>query len=158
MLQNNNYSIINFTGFFAIRLLFNFFLVFFFSFVNLNAQQKDQTLNKLSAKETDKGWVLLFNGKTLEDWKVFNGGEVTGWKIIDGILHNSGIGDDHGGDIITKKKYQDFILYIEWNVSPMSNSGIFIRAKDSLVNAIYKTAPEYQISDDIGIKRERTTI
>ena len=55
-------------------------------------------------QEIDSEWEFLFNGKTLDNWKTFNGGAVTGWKIIDGELHNSGVGSDHGGDIITDKQ------------------------------------------------------
>uniref|UniRef100_UPI00356A5DEC 3-keto-disaccharide hydrolase n=1 Tax=Mariniphaga sediminis TaxID=1628158 RepID=UPI00356A5DEC len=88
--------------------------------------QKEE-LNKLTKEEKKEGWKLLFNGVSLKGWKTFNGGKVDGWKVIDGVLNNSGKGSDHGGDIITKKKYDNFELYLEWNISPLSNSGIFIR-------------------------------
>ncbi|RIH63519.1 DUF1080 domain-containing protein [Mariniphaga sediminis] len=116
--------------------------------------QKEE-LNKLTKEEKKEGWKLLFNGVSLKGWKTFNGGKVDGWKVIDGVLNNSGKGSDHGGDIITKKKYDNFELYLEWNISPLSNSGIFIRVQEDIVNTIYKTAPEYQLSDDIGITRKR---
>ncbi|MBK5203125.1 MAG: hypothetical protein JJE45_05340 [Prolixibacteraceae bacterium] len=54
----------------------------------------------MTKKEISEGWELLFNGKDLNKWKMFNGGDVTGWKIIDGDLYNSGVGSDHGGDIV----------------------------------------------------------
>ena len=73
---------------------------------------KDSPINTLTKKEIAEGWELLFDGVSLNNWKTFNGGEVTGWRIIDGILHNSGVGSDHGGDIITKKEYQNFELYL----------------------------------------------
>src|SRR5690606_4611449 len=38
---------------------------------------------------------------------------------------------------------------------PKSNSGIFIRAKEGKTKSIYQSAPEYQLSDDIGITRKR---
>lgn len=120
-----------------------------------NISDEDSNLNHLSKQEKQEGWKLLFDGQSLKDWKTFNGGEVLGWKIVDGILYNSGKGSDHGGDIITKKEYGDFELSLEWNISSESNSGIFIRAEEGKVNTIYKTAPEYQLSDDIGIKRKR---
>lgn len=56
----------------------------------------------------NEGWELLFDGKLLDNWKTFNGGAVTGWKINNGELHNSGVGSDHGGDIITNKQYTNF--------------------------------------------------
>jgi len=109
-----------------------------------------QPLNTLSRGEKKAGWELLFNGKNLDGWKVFQGGEVKNWKVIDGILHNSGVGSDYEGDIITKKQYRDFELYLEWRVTPRSNSGVFIRAKEGVAKKIYETAPEYQLIDDKG--------
>lgn len=107
-------------------------------------------INILSGKEIEKGWELLFDGKSLDNWKTFNGGKVTGWKIVDGVLHNSGSGSDHGGDIITVKEYQNFELYLEWKIAPESNSGIFFHVQEGIVNAIYESGPEYQLIDDKG--------
>lgn len=109
-----------------------------------------QDLNKLSKKEKKEGWELLFNGKNLDGWKKFQGAEVSGWKVIDGILNNSGVGSDHGGDIITVEQFADFELYLEWKIAPKSNSGIFIRVQEGDTKKIYETAPEYQLLDDKG--------
>lgn len=104
--------------------------------------------NTLSKKELKQGWELLFNGKTMDNWKTFNGGEVTGWKVVDGVLYNSGSGSDHGGDIITKQQYQNFELYLEWKIAAESNSGIFIHVQEGVVDAIYQSGPEYQLLSD----------
>jgi hypothetical protein len=105
--------------------------------------------NTLSEKEKKQGWQLLFNGKTTEGWRHFKGGEVTGWKIKDGILCNSGIGSDHGGDIITKEIYDDFELYLEWKINAKSNSGVFFHVQElDSISAIYESGPEYQLRDD----------
>jgi hypothetical protein len=118
-----------------------------------SCDQKKAEVNTLSKKEIKEGWELLFGGKSLDNWKTYNGGAVSGWKIIDGVLHNSGVGSDHGGDIITKQEYQDFELYIEWKVAPESNSGIFYRVQEGDYKAIYETGPEYQLIDDKGWPR-----
>ena len=130
-------------------------LIYLISFVLLTlniscstAQKKEH--NTLSKKEIKEGWELLFDGKTMDNWKTFNGGAVTGWKIIDGEMHNSGVGSDHGGDIITKKEYQNFELYLEWKVAPESNSGVFFHVQEGLTDAIYESGPEYQLIDDKG--------
>ncbi len=110
-----------------------------------------QKPNTLSKKEKKAGWELLFNGKNLDGWKFFQGGEVNrGWHVIEGILNNSGIGSDHGGDIITTKKFDDFELYLEWKIGPEGNSGIFYRVQEGDTKKIYETAPEYQLLDDNG--------
>lgn len=116
--------------------------------VSIGVQAKK--INTLSKKKTKQGWELLFNGEDLEGWTKMNGKEVEGWKVIDGILYNSGIGSDHGGDIITKQKYENFELYVEWKIDPKSNSGIFYRVDPSKSQVIFQTAPEYQLLDDKG--------
>jgi hypothetical protein len=115
------------------------------------ARRKGKTRNKfVEFIEKFLGWTLLFDGESLNNWKTFNGGEVTGWKIENGILHNSGTGSDHGGDIITKDEFRNFELYLEWNIAPESNSGIFFHVQEGIVNAIYESGPEYQLIDDKG--------
>lgn len=111
---------------------------------------KEPEINTLTDAEIAEGWKMLFNGKDLDNWKIYNGGEVMGWKIEDGILHNSGVGSDYGGDIITKAQYQNFELYLEWKVSPESNSGIFFNVVENVAPALYQSGPEYQLIDDNG--------
>ena len=111
---------------------------------------KQPAINTLTEAEKAEGWKLLFNGTDLSNWKIYNGGEVSGWKIEDGILHNSGVGSDHGGDIITKEQFQNFELYLEWKVSPQSNSGVFFHVVENVAPALYQSGPEYQLIDDKG--------
>jgi len=127
-----------------IRILFFLMLTFIMG----NAQIS--TMNTLSEKEEQDGWKLLFNGSDFDGWKTFQGGEITGWKVINGVLNNSGVGSDHGGDIVTKKKYKNFELYIEWKIDPQSNSGIFYHVNEKVGKAIYESGPEYQLIDDKG--------
>jgi hypothetical protein len=115
-----------------------------------SCSSKTNEINTLSKKELSEGWELIFDGKGMKNWKTFNGGEVTGWKIIDGVLHNSGKGSDHGGDIITKKQFTNFELYLEWKIAPESNSGVFFHVQEGLTDAIYESGPEYQLLDDKG--------
>jgi hypothetical protein len=127
-----------------------YFILAIFLFGAAGCAPKDSEINTLTKKEMKQGWELLFDGKSLENWKTFNGGAVTGWKIVDGVLHNSGVGSDHGGDIITKKEYRNFELYLDWKIAPESNSGIFFQVQEGITNAIYETGPEYQLIDDKG--------
>jgi len=125
-----------------------FLLVTIFGF--LAAKTQNSQINSLTEKEKKDGWELLFNGKNLSGWKAFQGKEITGWKVIDGVLNNSGIGSDRGGDIITREKFQNFELYLEWKIAPQSNSGIFYRVNEKIGKAIYESGPEYQLLDDKG--------
>ena len=108
------------------------------------------TINTLTQKEKKEGWRLLFNGKNLDGWKTFQGKEISGWKVIDGVLNNSGVGSDHGGDIVTREKFQNFQLSLEWKVAAKSNSGVFYHVNEKMGKAIYESAPEYQLIDDKG--------
>lgn len=108
------------------------------------------SINSLSENEKKDGWKLLFNGKDLSGWRTFQGKEILGWKVIDGVLNNSGVGSDHGGDIITRDRFQSFELYIEWKIAPKSNSGIFFHVNEKIGKAIYESGPEYQLLDDKG--------
>jgi len=117
--------------------------------MSCNNGVKNETMT-LTKREIKQGWEMLFDGKSMDKWKTFNGGEVTGWKIVGNEMHNSGVGSDHGGDIITKKQYENFELYLEWKVSPQSNSGVFFHVQEGLTDAIYESGPEYQLIDDNG--------
>jgi hypothetical protein len=111
---------------------------------------QNNKINTLSEKEKQEGWQLLFNGKNLDGWKTFQGKEITGWRVIDGVLNNSGVGSDHGGDIVTRNKYQNFELSLEWKIASQSNSGIFYHVNEKIGKAIYESGPEYQLLDDKG--------
>lgn len=130
--------------------VFSCLLVVFGATLLLSCNQQGGNLNTLTNKEKQDGWELLFDGKSMENWKTFNGGEVTGWKIVDGELHNSGVGSDHGGDIITKKQFENFELVLEWKIAPASNSGVFFHVQEGITDAIYESGAEYQLMDDKG--------
>jgi hypothetical protein len=124
--------------------------VFFFLTIFLTVWALIPPNNSLSEKEKMEGWQLLFNGKNLDGWKSFQGKEISGWKVIDGVLNNSGVGSDHGGDIVTKEKFQNFELSLEWKIASKSNSGIFYHVNEKIGNAIFESGPEYQLIDDKG--------
>ena len=116
----------------------------------LTVVAQNDKINTLSEKEKREGWQLLFNGKNLDGWRTFQGKEISGWKVVDGVLNNSGVGSDHGGDIITKVKFQNFELSLEWKIAPKSNSGFFYHVNEKIGTAIYESGPEYQLIDDKG--------
>lgn len=119
--------------------------------VSISCQNKIFNTNTLTKEEEREGWELLFDGKTLNSWRFFKGDEIEGWKVKNGILCNSGIGSDHGGDIITKDKYRNFELYLEWRIDSFSNSGIFYHVQElDSIQAIYESGPEYQLADDLN--------
>jgi hypothetical protein len=109
--------------------------------------------NTLTQAEIDDGWVLLFDGKSTDQWRGY--GKETfpeqGWTVEDGTLKVQGSGKGEaggGGDIITKNKYRNFEFSVEWKVSEGGNSGIFYLAQEKPGQPIWKSAPEMQILDN----------
>ncbi len=118
-------------------------------------KQTSKTTNQQPSKplvvqESDTEWKILFDGKTTDGWQNYGKKTISGWKVIDGVLHNSGSGSDHGGDIVTIDEFEDFELYLEWKIGEKSNSGIFFHVNESAGQAIYYSGPEYQLLDDTG--------
>jgi hypothetical protein len=87
------------------------------------------------------GWKVLFDGKSLDAWRVYKQPSVTkGWTIVDGTLHRAG----PAGDLITREQFGDFELTLEWKVAEAGNSGIFFRGTEDS-ETIWHGAPEMQI-------------
>lgn len=68
----------------------------------------------------------LFNGKDLSGWNLLKPG---GFEVIDGELVTRSSGS--GTDIYTEKSYSNFILKLEFLLSDVGNSGVFIRRDPS---------------------------
>ena len=117
------------------------------------AVQVNSSSNTLSPKEVEEGWTLLFDGKTTNGWKSLyrDGFPEKGWSVEDGLLkvHDSGSENPSGGDIITVKKYKNFVLKFDFRITKGANSGIkyFINpnAEKPMLSSI---GCEYQVLDD----------
>ena len=105
-----------------------------------------ECINALTADEKAAGWHLLFDGKSLSQWRSYQEEEVNdGWGIENGCLTRLGF----GGDIITREQFGDFELKVEWRISDAGNSGIFIRGNESGRNMQY-SGYEMQVLDNAG--------
>ena len=96
-----------------------------------------QKENILLKEEIKDGWTLLWNGKSFKGWRGINKDYFpeNGWIIENGEL--TCLGDElpdslRGGDIITKKKYKNFELKLEFKISAKANSGIKYFVDESL--------------------------
>jgi hypothetical protein len=117
-------------------------------------RQVNYLLNNISAKEKQDGWRLLWDGETTSGWKSAKapGFPQKGWHIKDGILtveKSDGGESTNGGDIITEKKYRNFILEVDFNITEGANSGIkyFVRP-DLNKGPGSAIGCEFQILDD----------
>ena len=107
--------------------------------------------NKLTSEEAEQGWELLFDGKSLDQWRLYNSEGTGTWSVEDGCLTADGTGSDSTGYIISKKEYASFDLKFDWKIAPEGNSGVMYHVVESdRFSTPYLTGPEYQLIDDIG--------
>jgi hypothetical protein len=67
------------------------------------------------------------------------------WTCRDGILRSI---RGQRMDLITREKYEDFDLELDWKLAPGGNSGIFIGVSEA-ASETYWSGPEMQINDDL---------
>ena len=105
-----------------------------------------ECINELSAEEQQRGWHLLFDGESLQQWRSYREDSVnSGWAVENGCLTRVG----WGGDLITREQFASFELKLEWRISEAGNSGIFIRGDES-GRSIHHTGFEMQVLDNAG--------
>lgn len=79
--------------------------------------------NELTPEEKEAGWLLLFNGKDLTGWTTPSG-EQGKTPVQDASINPHGAG---GYMMIHKRPWENFVLSLDFKISPKCNSGIFIR-------------------------------
>lgn len=87
--------------------------------------------NTLTRDERQAGWVLLFDGQTMNGWDDPRTKTPAGdaWTIEDGCLKSN----PHPRiteDLFTKEEFGDFELEFDWKISPAGNSGLKYRIQD----------------------------
>ncbi|WP_071781094.1 3-keto-disaccharide hydrolase [Adhaeribacter aquaticus] len=109
--------------------------------------QKNPSDNRLTPGEQKVGWVLLFDGKSMDQWRGFRKEVVAdAWQIKDDAITLVGKG---GGDIITKNQFENFELVLDWKISEGGNSGIMFHvSEDPKYKNTYETGPEIQVLDN----------
>lgn len=125
--------------------------------------------NTLSPRESRDGWSLLWDGKTTNGWRGARQSTfpAKGWNIENGILKvmkSDGGESTNGGDIVTTRKYKNFILTVDFKITAGANSGIkYFVNPDLNQGAGSAIGCEYQILDDdkhpdakLGVKGNRT--
>ncbi len=108
-----------------------------------------QEQNKLTPEEIANGWVLLFDGKTMNGWRNYNSDQLTSWEAVDGTIRAKGDGSDASGYVVTDKQYENFILSWDWKLSKGGNSGMLYHVVERPQFSVpYVTGPEYQLIDE----------
>lgn len=125
--------------------------------------------NSLTQNEIDKGWRLLWDGKTSTGWK---GAKLdyfpkSGWETTNGeltVLATDGGESTGPGDIITEKVFSSFELELEFKITKGANSGVKYFVDPELnKGAGSAIGCEFQILDDanhpdakLGVNGNRT--
>lgn len=86
---------------------------------------------------------------SLQQWRGYKQEQVpAGWQMEEELLVFTPT-EGGRGDLITRQKYSDFDLRLEWRVGVAGNSGIFFRVSEDQP-ATYNTGAEMQILDNEG--------
>jgi hypothetical protein len=103
--------------------------------------------NTLTAAEKADGWQLLFDGRTLDAWRGYRRDALpeSGWEIKEGTLRT--IPKAKGGELITRRKFDNFEFSWEWRVAPGGNNGVKYFVTEERPKS---PGHEYQMIDDAG--------
>jgi hypothetical protein len=100
------------------------------------------TASGRGAVQTEPGFVPLFDGRTLDGWRLVDP-HGPGYVVEDGTIVCPA---DGGGNLFTTAEFANFILRFEFRMEPAGNNGIGIRAPYE-GDAAYQ-GMEIQILDD----------
>ncbi|MFO0687946.1 MAG: family 16 glycoside hydrolase [Myxococcota bacterium] len=121
------------------------------------------TAGSLTPSELAEGWEPLFDGRSFAGWKNYGAttDRVEGWAIRDGaleftrnepfallVLRHMNPFARPSLDLMTKERFGDFELRLEWKVEPGGNSGIFYLVPDERDRLGWTRALEMQVLDD----------
>lgn len=108
-----------------------------------------QQPNTLTPAEKKAGWLLLFDGKTMNNW--IDPGRATppsdSWTIEDGCL-KAQANPKLTEDLVSAKKYRDFEFEWDWKISPNGNSGVKYRIQDLIAISEKNRDPQSKKFED----------
>jgi hypothetical protein len=124
---------------------------------------KTAKINTLTKAEKKAGWRLLFDGKSLDQWRGLGRDHVPNglWIVEDGLIRKVNTGDVkklpdgrpvEGGDLMTRETFEDFELSFEWKINKAGNSGLKYNVSEEMslkYGSKYSALGfEYQLLDD----------
>jgi hypothetical protein len=125
--------------------------------------------NTLTEQEVRTGWKLLWDGESTNGWRgaKLDHFPAKGWVVENGVLKalKGGGGESaNGGDIVTIRKYRNFILKVDFKITKGANSGVKYFVNPDLNKGEGSAIGcEYQILDDevhpdakLGVNGNRT--
>jgi hypothetical protein len=135
-------------------------LIRLFPLVLLAAVAFAQPHNKLTDAERREGWLLLFDGRSLDGWQWSTdlNPPLPSWAAEDGLLRTT---PEKGTRVylLTRDSFSNYELKFDWKMEPEANSGVKYRFQGYWVDGKLQASPsgsgriepvalEYQIIDD----------
>ena len=124
--------------------------------------------NTISEREAAQGWTLLWDGKTTDGWRGAKRADFppSGWEIRNDMLcvqKSEGRESANGGGTVATRKYKDFELVADFEITEGANSGIkYFVDPDMNKGEGSAIGCEFQILDDqrhpdakLGVKGNR---
>lgn len=107
--------------------------------------------NRLSQQEKGQGFKLLFDGKSMDQWRNYKSKTTRpAWQIIDGAMVLTAKG---GRDLVTKENFGYFELRLEYTIAEKGNSGVMFRVvEETEERNPWRLAPEFQLYDSYNVK------
>lgn len=78
--------------------------------------------NELTPEEKEAGWLLLFDGKTLDGWMT-SSGTPSKTPVEEGAINPHGAG---GYMMVHKREWSNYVLSLDFKISAGCNSGVFV--------------------------------
>jgi hypothetical protein len=113
--------------------------------------------NKLTPSEKSAGWRLLWDGKSSDGWRSAKSESFPkkGWGIQDGVLSvkaTDGGESTGGGDIISKERFTEFELTVDFKITDGANSGIKYFVQPNLKPIDRVTGKPAAVGSAIGLE------
>ncbi len=100
-----------------------------------------------AASAAEEGFVSLFDGKDLSQWKIPEG-DNGHWKVLDGVIDYDARSEAPGNkNLVSKQEFGDFVLKIDWRIkeTPYINPNVPYILPDG-THARDITGKEYKFS------------
>lgn len=115
------------------------------------------TANSLTKDEKAAGWRLLWDGKDADGWRSAKSESFPkkGWEIKDGnltVLSSDGGESTAGGDIISKDRFSEFELLVDFKITQGANSGIKYFVQPNLRPIDKVTGKPTPVGSAIGVE------
>lgn len=124
----------------------------------------EQVNNRLTDKEKEQGWELLFDGVSFNGWRGLGRQDVQNelWKIEEGAIRKLNSGEvpslpdgqplEEGSDLMTVDTFENYELHFEWKILKGGNTGLKYNVSEKMSQKFgsrYSALGfEYQLLDD----------